>query len=159
MGALSPARRYSRRMNAHNITLRAFFSGDELAEGRLLYGKILPDAAVEEEALEPETEGGVFTKPMYVLKTVLSKQKEVDGFVSRMLSGLSERDLAELRETIENRVDDDCSLYLRFDKKEFSNGRFSLRAKDAVQVKIKIAAFPKRKENAVKKAREMLGLE
>jgi hypothetical protein len=146
-------------MNAHNITFRAFFSGDELAEGRLLYGKILPDAAVDEEALESETEGGVFTKPLYVLKTVLSTQKEVGGFISNMLSGLSERDLAELRETVESRIDDECNLYLRFDKKEFSNGRFSLRAKDAVQVKIKIAAFPKKKINAVKTAREMLGLE
>lgn len=143
-------------MNAHNITLKAFFREGELAEGRLLYSRMLPEAAVVEERLEPETEGGVFTEPLYVLKTVLSKQKEIEGFTRKMVDGLSEGDLAEVRDTLENRIDDDCDLYLRFDKKEFSAGRFVLRARDPVHVKIKIAAFPKKKENAIKTARQML---
>ena len=143
-------------MNAHNVTITAFVRENELAGGRLLYSRILPDAAVVEERLEPETEGGVFTEPLYVLKTVLSQQKQVEGFIRRMVDGLSERDLAEVRDNLKNRIDDDCSLYLRFDKKEFSAGNFVLRARDPVHVKIKLAAFPKNKINAVKTARVML---
>lgn len=143
-------------MNAHNVTITAFVRENELDEGRLLYSRILPDAAVEEERLEPETEGGVFTEPLYVLKTVLSQQKQVEGFIRRMADGLSERDLAEVKDNLENRIDGDCNLYLRFDKKEFSAGKFVLRMRDAVHVRIKIASFPRKKENAVKTARAML---
>ncbi|MBM3308848.1 MAG: hypothetical protein FJY77_01210 [Candidatus Altiarchaeales archaeon] len=147
-------------MKVHNIQLRAFYSPEALEEGMHAFKQILPkEVEVKEEELEPEAEGGVFTKPLCVLTAFASKQSQVKELLARIVSGLSEEDLAELKKTLDLRVDDDCNLYLRLDKKALSEGRLSIKTRDAVHVKIKLACFPKKRENTLEIARELFNLE
>jgi RNA binding exosome subunit len=152
-----PAPKSFRQMKLHNITFSAFFKEDELESGRLLFKQLLPeDIATEEERLEPETEGGVFTTPLYALKSSITQQKQAEEFTAKLLSKLAPEDLQMLRETLPKRVDDDCNLYIRLDRKALSDGRYSIHTRDAVHVRIKLACFPKNKENALKIAQELL---
>jgi RNA binding exosome subunit len=144
-------------MKAHNIQLRAFYTPELLEEGKQAFKQILPkEVEVKEELLEPETEGGVFTKPLCVLTALVSKQSQVKELLKTIVSGLSVEDLSELKNTLDSRVDDDCNLYLRLDKKALTEGRLILHTRDAIQVRIKPACFPKKKEKALEVVRELL---
>lgn len=143
-------------MKAHNISVKAFFKEENLEQGRLLFKELLPETAFEEERLEPEIDSGIFTKPIFILKAVISKQSQVDGLLKKIFSSLTESEKLELRNTIESRIDDECNLYLRLDKKALMQGKITLHTRDSVHVKIKIACFPKKKENAIKIALELL---
>jgi len=136
-------------MKAHNIRVRAFFRQESLDEGRNILASILPKGAeLREERLDAETEGGVFTEPLYVLSAVVSKKGDVDSLIKKIFSRLGEADKRELKGSIDSRVDDDCNLYLRFDKKALAEGKFLLYTRDSVQVRIKMACFPKKREAA-----------
>ncbi|MFH1125691.1 MAG: RNA-binding domain-containing protein [Candidatus Altiarchaeota archaeon] len=144
-------------MKVHNIRVRAFFRDENLDEGRMLFKRLLPEeTTVCEEKLEPETEGEVFTTPLTALNAVISTQSLINEFIKKILSSLSDSDKEELKNTLQSRMDDDCSLYIRLGKKELQEGKFVLHTRDSVHVRIKLACFPKKKENALKIASELL---
>jgi len=147
-------------MKVHNITISAFFREDELEKGRQIFRQFLPeDAAFKEERLEPETDGGVFTTPLYTLKAVLNKPKQAEEFASTLLARLSPEDRKNLQDSIAERLDDDCDFYLRLDRRKLAEGKITLHTRSPIHVKIKIACFPRKKDAAVKIAQELLNAE
>ncbi|ERH12273.1 MAG: putative exosome subunit [halophilic archaeon J07HB67] len=72
--------------------------------------------------------------------------------VLRRLTGLSEIDrvLAEL----DDRVDDNCSLFLRLDKQAAFGGR--ARLGEGLTLRAKVEAYPAKREHAVDNAHEVL---
>ena len=137
--------------------MSAFFKENEREEGKILFKQFLPeDVAFEEELLEPETDGGVFTAPLYTLKAVISRQKQAEEYAITLFSKLSPEDWQAVQDSLPDRIDDDCNLYLRLDKKAFADGQIIIHTRDAVHVKIKLACFPKKKEVAVKIAQELM---
>jgi RNA binding exosome subunit len=144
-------------MKVHNIYLRAFFKEEGLEDGKKIFNFLLPeDISIIEEKLEPESEGGVFNEPLFALKAVVSKQGEINDFIKKILLGLDDADLQELKDTLDSRIDDDCNLYIRVGKNKLLEGKIALHSRDPVHVRIKLACFPKKKQNALKIALELL---
>ena len=70
---------------------------------------------------------------------------------------LSSSDLKEMIDTIDNRMDESCNLFIRIDKQRAFNGEVALtRGGDAIAVRIKVAAYPAKKEAAAKRAKDFL---
>ena len=119
--------------------------------------KILPaDATVEEVVYEPESEGEVFTSELFEVKSRLENQGGIKEFTSRIFNGLDGYDRRRVLDNLADYVGEDCNLYLRLSKTEAEAGSIVLESKDSIHVKIKIAAFPAKKETAVEVAREII---
>jgi RNA binding exosome subunit len=144
-------------MKVHHITVSAFCDPKAAPGLRETLMKILPaDAEIEEKAIEPETEGGVFTKELVELRARLDKQPQMNDFAAKLLAGLDEYDKKKVIEGLESSIDDECNLYIRLSKAEAAAGAYVLEGKDPIHVTFKIAAYPAKKEKAVEAAREFI---
>jgi len=83
----------------------------------------------------------------------LSKQKEIIPVFLKL--GKELRD--DLSTHLKERIDEDCVLYLRLDKQELVQGRYTaVHHGDVLSITGKIASHPARKEIAVAKMTEFL---
>lgn len=81
-----------------------------------------------------------------ILKKELTKQKEFVLFFENL-----GKDIADgIRNDIDNRIDDDCTFYLRLDKQDAVQGRWRIAHHgDVLSITGKLASHPARKEIAV----------
>lgn len=90
---------------------------------------------------------------LIILSCELTKQKEIVPIFIKLGKPL----IDELSSELEERVDDDCVFYLRLDKQELVQGRYSpAHHGDVLSITGKIASHPARKEIAVRNMREFL---
>ncbi|MEW5747952.1 MAG: RNA-binding domain-containing protein [Candidatus Thermoplasmatota archaeon] len=81
---------------------------------------------------------------------VLESSVEDEAAILDMLGRMSPGDLQEVASTLERRVDESCQLFLRFDKQRAFAGELVLGGgEDVVAVRIKVRAFPAKREAAI----------
>ncbi|USZ68025.1 RNA-binding protein [Halorussus salilacus] len=86
---------------------------------------------------------------------VLSARVENADDVRHVLSKVAELpDVEGLLDELDDRVDDNCSLFLRLDKQSAYRGRVELG--EGITLRAKVEAYPAKKEAAVENAREAL---
>lgn len=132
----------------HYVDLRAFcYATEDDKRVEQALRTFLPEE-VEIERTESEGHHGdrivVFSARVEnadEMRHVLSKVAELDD-VDGLLSELDQR------------VDDNCSLFLRFDKQEAYRGVVALG--EGITFRAKVEAYPAKKEAAVENARETL---
>jgi len=70
---------------------------------------------------------------------------------------LSDSDKEMVLNTLEKRVDESCNLFLRVDKQAAFRGKMTLAQNDdAIAVRMKVTAYPAKKEIVVRMLRDML---
>lgn len=144
-------------MKAHNILVKAFTKVGNQETLIACLKKILPDnPSVDEVELEPEAEGEIFVEPFIIVSSLLEKQSQLNKFLEMLKSGLDEKDIRALSDTLDSRVDDKCNLFIRLSKKAASDGKYTLNDDDPIHVKIKIQAFPAKRETAIESVRGWL---
>lgn len=144
-------------MKVHHITVSAYCPKDGASALRKTLECILPaDADIMEEVLEPEADGGVFRSEIVELKTRLTRQKDMREFALKIFGNLDEYDRRDLKETLQDRIDDECNLYLRLSKTEAASERIVFEYKDPIHVTFKLEAYPASRENALKSASELI---
>jgi RNA binding exosome subunit len=83
----------------------------------------------------------------------LTKQKDIMPLFRKLGKELCDRLISELEE----RIDDDCTLFLRLDKQELVQQKYILAHHgDVLSITGKIVSHPAKKEKAVVKMREFL---
>ncbi|WP_297887512.1 RNA-binding protein [uncultured Halorubrum sp.] len=86
---------------------------------------------------------------------VLSARVETADEMRHVLDRLSElEDLDRVLDELDERVDDNCALFLRLDKQAAFRG--DVRLGPGITVRTKVEAYPAKKEKAVANARETL---
>ena len=86
---------------------------------------------------------------------VLSARLENADDVRVVLDALgSLADLGRVREELDDRVDENCSLFLRLDKQAALSGRVEIG--EGITLRAKVEAYPATQEAAVENAREAL---
>lgn len=96
---------------------------------------------------------GVHGNPITVLQVDLEERRAIDAFFSRLSAG----DLEEVVRTLDQRVDEERNLFVRVDKQSAFNGHVRLGSGgDVVSVRLRIMAFPAKREVAVECARDYL---
>jgi len=134
----------------HNIKFRAFVyeneSADEINQSIL---NILPEAEIEAEEAE-----GLLEDKIIILSGIVSKKRYTKTFFNTLLENT---DLDKLNKDLERKIDDKGNWFLRFDKKDALDEKWTiLDSGDAIHLKVKIAAFPAKKEIAIDKVHEAI---
>ena len=110
-------------------------------------------ALVGDEEFDEEISEGEHGNTMVIMEKRLTRQKEFESLFCR----LGPEILAWLDEDADNRIDDDCTFYMRLDKQEAVQGRFVVAHHgDVISVTGRIQSHPARKEVAVRNLREFV---
>ncbi|MBO6110858.1 MAG: RNA-binding protein [Methanobrevibacter sp.] len=134
----------------HNIKFRVFVyeneDVDELSQAIL---NILPEAEIEAEDAEGLTEDKII-----ILSGTVSKKRYTKEFFNLLLESV---DLDKLNDDLERKMDEKGNWFLRFDKEDAIDEKMTIKdSGDSIHLKIKIAAYPAKKEIAVDKVREAI---
>lgn len=134
----------------HNIKFRAFVYEDESVEEiSQAILNILPEAEIEAEEAE-----GMLEDKIIILSGVVSKKRYTKTFFNTLLEFA---DLYKLNSDLERKMDEKGNWFLRFDKSDALDEKWTiLDSGDSVHMKIKIAAYPARKDIAVEKVRDAI---
>lgn len=132
----------------HYVELRAFAyaTEDEKRVAQALR-TFLPDEAELERAVSE----GHYGDRIAVLSSRLERADEVRHVLSRVAAL---EDLAAVIDELDDRVDDNCSFFLSFDKQAAFRGE--VRRGDGITLRAKVEAYPAKRESAVANAREAL---
>lgn len=130
----------------HNIRFRAFvYEGENIDEINQAILNILPEAEIEAEEAE-----GLLEDKIIILSGIISKKRYIKAFFKKFLELYADK----LNSELEHKIDDKGNLFLRFSKKDAFNEKWTiLNSGDSIHLKIKIAAYPARKEMAINKIR------
>ncbi|NYB53033.1 MAG: RNA-binding protein [Methanobacteriaceae archaeon] len=135
----------------HNLSYRAFvYSTENEEKVREAIHNLLPTAQIEKEITE-----GYHKNQVIILQGKITKKREIKQFLEKLNSLKPSAKKRMLRE-LEDRIDERGNLFLRFDKQRaFLEEMKLVDHGDAIHVKLKIAAYPSRKEEAIKVARQL----
>ncbi|MBD3196371.1 MAG: hypothetical protein GF317_15035 [Candidatus Lokiarchaeota archaeon] len=140
-------------MLAHTITLEVFTTPEkDIEEFRSKLLKLIPfDIEEEEIEIEQKTVLGFNEEKVRILRIVLLKKGHIRKFLKSFTTLLSEDTKNMIRNQAERRLDQELNFYIRFKKGLFLNeGRVELTDQgDCFFLKIKVAAFPKKRETAL----------
>ena len=134
----------------HNIKFRAFVykneSVDEISQAIL---NLLPEAEIEAEEAE-----GLLEDKILILTGVVYKKRYTKDFFNKLLQST---DLEKLNNDLEQKMDEKGNWFLRFDKADALDEKLTILDKgDSIHLRVKIAAFPAKKQIAVDKVREAI---
>ena len=135
----------------HNISYRAFVYGTENGEKVLNSIKTLfPNSSPQCEATE-----GYYKNSVLILYNKIDKKREIKDFVEK-LSTMNDPARKRILNRLEDKMDDDGNLYLRFDKQRaYLSDLKVVEHGDSIHLKIKIAAYPAKKKVAIEIARKL----
>jgi len=136
----------------HNIRYRVFIydneDKDEVLQALL---NILPTAEPEVEEAE-----GLLEEKMLILTGTISKKRETKEFLNTLLEEIGQDQVKKLYNDLDRKMDEKGNLFLRLSKEKALDEEWEiLDGGDSIHLKIKIAAYPAKKEVALKKISEV----
>lgn len=136
----------------HNIRFRLFIYENEDSEELILaLLNILPTAEYEVEMAE-----GLLGEPMQILTGRIDKKRDCKDFLKNLLETDQEQ-LIKLNKDLNSKMDHSGNLFLRLNKTDAIDDVWTIIDKgDAIHLKIKIEAYPAKKEIAMKNLSEIL---
>ncbi|WP_297074149.1 RNA-binding protein [Thermococcus sp.] len=147
------------KLQAHHVRLTTFIHATE-DEDKVLeaIATFIPEEIDEDDVLfDVEETTGFFGNPIKVVNVEIKRSKAVRTFLKNFKELLSEEDKKYILGNLDEKVDDEGMLYIRFNKQKAYLGEAKVdEGADVVQVRIKVKAFPMRKESVVKAVKEWL---
>lgn len=136
----------------HNIRYSIFVYEDENEEELIEALKnILPTAKIEREIAE-----GMMEDKIIILSGKIDKKKETKEFLKNLLS-MDNDFLEKLSIDLSRKTDKNGNLFLRFSKDSACNEKWDIcDTGDSIHLKVKIAAYPAKKEIAINLLNEVL---
>ena len=102
----------------------------------------------ERIALQRNKATGFNQREIIILEVDLQKERHTNAFLEFFKSRLNEQQKSMIVEQ-ENRLDDDCNLFIRLDKEKLLAGECWITdSGDCYHIRMSIAAFPKKREKA-----------
>lgn len=134
----------------HNVRFRAYSHATEDQSKVESALKFVSGA----QELNREMLKGHYGSPLIKIIAFLKKRKDLDAFLDRMRNaGI----LPEVLSTLNRRVDEEGSLYIRVSKQAAYEGRIEMTEKDdSISIKAKVRSYPASREEAMKILRESL---
>ncbi len=141
-------------MLAHNICITVFCKpkdNTELIAKKLLL--LVPfDNKKEKIELKKTNATGFNEKKITILEIYLEKESHTNLFLKNLAKNLADEQKLLIKRQAESRLDDELNFFLRLDKSKLTNeDKLWLTDKgDCYHIRIKIAAFPHKREAALK---------
>jgi len=132
-------------MNVHHITFRTSVAATE-SDDRVKTALSL--FLFDNKTNATQTEGH-FGNPIIVLEGK-DRGKDCGRFMELLKSSLGEDELETLKKERCERIDEECCYHIRFDKQAAFEGKVKIAStSDAIIAKIKLKAFPAKREKAI----------
>ena len=107
----------------------------------------------DDECFDVDISEGLHGNPITVIDAELTHSKEFE----RLFRNIGQGPLEDVLAHIDERVDDDCVLYMRLDKQKAVKGSYEIsHSGDVISVTAKIVAHPAKKDIAVENAKEYI---
>lgn len=137
----------------HNISYRVFVYGTEKERKvREAIKTLFPNSSPQLNITE-----GYFKNPVLILHDKITKSRDIKGFI-KILENLDLQARRRVLNELDSKMDEKGNLFLRFDKQRAYLGNLKIiEHGDAIHVKIKLAAYPAKKKNAMKIAADIFG--
>ena len=142
----------------HNITISVFEKNIErIKDINLVFYKLLPiDFVKENISINHEKIEGMQNQIINILTLDINKQKHTSIVLQNLFDNLSINDKKTIKEQYDLRLDNEGHLYIRIDKNQLFHDKYSLTdSGDCFHFKIKIAAFPAKRDSFVKSLFEL----
>jgi len=135
----------------HNISYRVFVYGTENEEKvREAIKTLFPSSLPQKDLTK-----GYYKNPVLILYDKIDKKRDMNTFIQN-LNQMKVNEKKKILDELENRIDDKGNLFLRFNKQEACLGNLVVvEHGDAIHLKIKMAAYPAKKEIGMKLVREL----
>jgi RNA binding exosome subunit len=100
---------------------------------------------------------GHYGNPIISFEASIGQRKTLSELWQRIVEKSCAGELEKIGKIVDDRIDESCHLYLRFDKQQAYVGELTLTdSGDAIHLTLKIAAYPARKEVATKLVKEFI---
>ena len=98
--------------------------------------------------------------PIISFEASIKQKKTLRELWQRMVEKLRAGDFERLSGMASDRIDESCCLYLRFDKQQAHAGELALTGRgDAIHLRLKVTAYPARREVAAKLIEEFIAVQ
>jgi RNA binding exosome subunit len=136
----------------HNISYRAFVYGTENEEKvKKAIITLFPNSLIQSEVTE-----GHYKTPVLILYDKIDKKRDIKDFI-KILNNIESYDKKRILNDLNKKIDDKGNFFLRFDKQNAYQSELEVvEHGDSIHVKIKIAAYPAKKDIAMKIVRKLL---
>jgi len=132
-------------MNVHHITFRTSVAATE-SDDRV---KTALSLFLFDNKTNATLTEGHFGNPIIVLEGK-DRGKDCGRFMELLKSSLGEDELETLKKERCERIDEECCYHIRFDKQAAFEGKVKIAStSDAIIAKIKLKAFPAKREKAI----------
>ena len=118
-------------------------------------GKI-PELLKQLETVEKMYEKALLEEKMLILTGTISKKRETKEFLNALIDSIGKDQLVKLYKDLDRKMDEKGNLFLRLSKEKAMEEEWEiLDGGDSIHLKIKIAAYPAKKEVAINKISEI----
>ncbi len=139
---------------ANNITATVFCKEGEDDEVRIteVFLKLFPfDLEQEKIILEKTIATGLKERKIRILKVVLAKDRHTNTFLENLRNNLEVESKELLLRQLESRLDEELTFFIRLDKTRLLRSEFFITdSGDCFHIAISVAAFPRKRENAIR---------
>jgi len=139
----------------HYITLRVTAHATEdrdrvISALKFLLPDVIRNSSDIDEQINSMVVEGHYGNLMALYSLDFKRKAETSALMNRLVSELSKSQRDELFRQLDERLDDQLMLHLRFSKQEAYSGKLVTESSsDAIAVKIKIATYPKDRNKAL----------
>lgn len=145
---------------AHHVVITVFAKPEEDSDFLKTGLTALAPFNLEEEKLAIKTKKGIgFNERVINVHTLeLTKQTHTRAFLEFFVGKLSTLQRETLLEELDSRIDDECHFFIRIHKQSWAHDHDILLTDSGkcYHINITLAAFPKKRENAIKLATALL---
>jgi hypothetical protein len=95
--------------------------------------------------------------PILILSASIERRKILRELWDNLTARLGPEEFKKLGQIVQERLDNECNFYLRFDKQLACTGKLALTdAGDVVHLRLKVAAYPAKREVAARLVQEFI---
>lgn len=141
----------------HTITLTVFIKPEESNDYPNIFDKTksaikeIFDWEKEKTILNETIAEGFEDRKIHIYELKINKEKDTTLFIKNLLSKLSTEQKEFLKADKESRLDENDDFFIRLDKNELLEGKYKItNSGNCFHIKMNIASFPKKRENALK---------
>ncbi len=144
--------RVQRKKIVHSITVSAFVHATEEDERVLAAMHIVVPSDLP---IQKERVTGHFGNPIITLRARIEQAHAIRRTLNAVKEKLSPRELNTLKQNASQYLDNNCNLFIRFDKQSAARGMLKFGREDPILLKLKLAAYPARRETALELVRKL----
>jgi len=128
---------------------------EDFEKVRTAVRNLMPSGLRDRAVFTQENSTGYHGNPIMTLRATFTDRSDIEDLIRQIASKMTSLDRANLTDDLNQYVDEDGNLYLRFDKQAAYLGELHLRQEDSIRIKVRFRGTRDKPEAMRKILREM----